>query len=80
VQEIWGASDAVLQCGNTTIKWKTFQRAMDYSEAWDEMGDSVKGTKRQGQWEALRRRYTLAIHLTKARVNGSTLSSLLWNT
>lgn len=80
VQEIWSASDAVLQCGATTIKWKTFQKAMDYSEAWDDMGDSVKGTKRQWQWETPRRRYTLAIHLTKARVNGSTLSSLLWNT
>jgi hypothetical protein len=80
VQEVWSASDAVLQCGATTIKWKTFQKAMDYSEAWDDMGDSVKGTKRESQWEMLRRRYTLAIHLTKARVNGSTLSSLLWNT
>jgi hypothetical protein len=79
VQEVWSASDAVLQCGATTIKWKTFQKAMDYSEAWDDMGDSVKGTKRELQWETLRRRYTLAIHLTKARVNGSTLSSLLWN-
>ena len=80
VQEIWSASDAVLQCDATTIKWKTFQKAMDYSEAWDDMGDSVKGTKRQRQWQTLRRRYALAIHLTKARVNGSTLSSLLWNT
>jgi hypothetical protein len=80
VQEVWSASDAVLQCGATTIKWKTFQKAMDYSEAWDDMGDSIKGTKRESEWETLRRRYTLAIHLTKARVNGSTLSSLLWNT
>ncbi|KAJ4311623.1 hypothetical protein N0V94_007851 [Neodidymelliopsis sp. IMI 364377] len=80
VQEVWSASDAVLQCGATTIKWKTLQKAMDYSEAWDDMGDSVKGTKRDSQWQMLRRRYTLAIHLTKARVNGSTLSSLLWNT
>ena len=80
VQEVWSASDAVLQCGTTTIKWKTFQKAMDYSEAWDNMGDLVKETKRGFQWDTLRRRYTLAIHLTKARVNGTTLSSLLWNT
>lgn len=80
VQEVWSASDAVLQCGTTTIKWKTLQKAMDYSEAWDDMGDLVKKTERASQWDTLRRRYTLAIHLTKARVNGSTLSSLLWNT
>jgi hypothetical protein len=80
VQEVWSTSNAVLQCGATTIKWKTFQKAMDYSEAWDDMWDNVKGTKREAQWETLRRRYTLAIHLTKARVNGSTLSSLLVNT
>ncbi|KAH8643121.1 hypothetical protein IG631_00584 [Alternaria alternata] len=79
VQEIWCASDAVLQCGATQLKWKTFQKAMDYAEGWDDMGDHVKGTERQSQWETLRRRYTLAIHLAKARVNGSTLSSILWN-
>ena len=80
VQEVWSASDAVLQCGTTTLKWKTLQKAMDYSEAWDDMGDLVKKTERASQWDTLRRRYTLAIHLTKARVNGTTLSSLLWNT
>ncbi|KAG9192732.1 hypothetical protein G6011_11466 [Alternaria panax] len=80
VQEVWCASDAQLQCGATKIKWKTFQKAMDYSEGWDDMGDHVKGMERQLHWETLRRRYTLAIHLSKARVNGSTLSSLLWNT
>ncbi|OWY47296.1 hypothetical protein AA0118_g948 [Alternaria tenuissima] len=79
VQEVWCASDAVLQCGATKLKWKNFQKAMDYAEGWDDMGDHVKGTERQSQWETLRRRYTLAIHLAKARVNGSTLSSLLWN-
>jgi hypothetical protein len=80
VQEVWSTSDAVLQCGATTIKWKTFQEAMDYSEAWDDMWDNVKGTKREAQWDTLRRRYTLAIHLAKARVNGRTLASLLVNT
>jgi hypothetical protein len=80
VQEVWSASDAVLQCGTTKIKWKTLQKAMDYSEAWDNMGDLVKETKRAFQWDVLRRRYTLAIHLTKARAKGTTLSSLLWNT
>ncbi|KAI4945584.1 hypothetical protein J4E91_007927 [Alternaria rosae] len=80
VQEIWCASDAVLQCGSTIIEWKTFQMAMDYSEAWDDIGDALKGMKRESQWDTLRRRYTLAINLAKARVNGSSLSSLLWNT
>ena len=79
VQEVWCASNAVLYCGPTKLKWKNFQKAMDYAEGWDDMGDHVKGTGRQSQWETLRRRYTLAIHLAKARVNGSTLSSLLWN-
>ncbi|CAN9138058.1 unnamed protein product [Alternaria alternata] len=79
VQEVWCASNAVLYCGATKLKWKNFQKAMDYAEGWDDMGDHVKGTGRQSQWETLRRRYTLAIHLAKARVNGSTLSSLLWN-
>ena len=80
VQEIWCASDAVLQCGTSIIEWKTFQMAMDYSEAWDDIGDALEGMKRQSQWDKLRRRYTLAINLAKARVNGSSLSSLLWNT
>ncbi|KAI4927818.1 hypothetical protein J4E85_006330 [Alternaria conjuncta] len=80
VQEIWCASDAVLQCGFTIIEWKTFQMAMDYSEAWDDIGDALEGMKRKSQWDTLRRRYTLAINLAKARVNGSSLSSLLWNT
>jgi hypothetical protein len=80
VQEVWSTSNAVLQCGDTTIKWERFREAMDYSEAWDDMWDNVKGTKRETQWETLRRRYTLAIHLAKARVNGSTLASLLVNT
>lgn len=33
VQEIWNASDAVLQCGSVTLKWKTFAKAFDYDEA-----------------------------------------------
>lgn len=80
VQEIWCASDTVLQCGTTIIEWKTFQMAMDYSEAWDDIGDALEGMKRKSQWDTLRRRYTQAINLAKARVNGSSLSSLLWNT
>jgi hypothetical protein len=80
VQEVWCASDAVVQCGSTSIEWKTLQMAMDYSEAWDDIGYHLEGMKRESQWDTLRQRYTLAIHLTKARVNGSSLSSLLWNT
>jgi hypothetical protein len=80
VQEVWSTSNAVLQCGTTTVEWKTFQRAMKYSETWDDMWGNVKGTKREMQWETLRRRYTLAIHLAKARVDDNTLASLLVNT
>lgn len=81
VQEVWSSSDVVLQCGTSMIDWKTVQQAMEYTEAWDDMGEFVKGTKREPRWDTLRRRYTLAIHLTTARLNGSsTLSSLLWNT
>ncbi|KZM28550.1 uncharacterized protein EKO05_0005580 [Ascochyta rabiei] len=80
VQEVWSASKVLMQCGDHTIKWKRFRTAMDYSEAWDNMGDAVKGTNRGQHWEALRRRYTLAINLAKARVNGSTLSTLLVTT
>ncbi|KAJ4334110.1 hypothetical protein N0V95_009253 [Ascochyta clinopodiicola] len=80
VQEVWSASEALVQCGDHSIKWKTFRNAMDYSEAWDDMGDAVKGTGRGQHWEALRRRYTLAINLAKARVNGRTLATLLVTT
>ncbi|KAF1919969.1 heterokaryon incompatibility protein-domain-containing protein [Ampelomyces quisqualis] len=80
VQEVWSASRVLIQCGSTTIKWTTFQQAMSYSEAWDEMGDSVRGTQREQHWAALRRRYTLAIHLAKERANGRALSTLLVTT
>ncbi|KAH7071574.1 heterokaryon incompatibility protein-domain-containing protein [Paraphoma chrysanthemicola] len=79
VQEVWCASEAVLWCGAATLRWKTFQKAMHYSEAWDDMGDALKGTRRAQHWEALRRRYTLAINLANERVNGRTLSTLLVN-
>ncbi|RAR16476.1 heterokaryon incompatibility protein [Stemphylium lycopersici] len=80
VQEVWNASEAVLQCGATTISWQKLQEAMDYSEGWDEMGHYVQMTKRYAKWDTLRRRYTLVIHLTTEKLNGGTLSSLLWNT
>lgn len=80
VQEVWSASTVLLQCGTTTLPWPLFQRAMDYTEAWDHMGDLVRGTAREKDWDALRRRYTLAIHLAKERVNGRALSTLLVTT
>ncbi|PSN60268.1 hypothetical protein BS50DRAFT_579418 [Corynespora cassiicola Philippines] len=80
VQEVWCASKILLQCGTTKIEWKEFQDAMDYSEGWDQMGDRIKGTRREAEWGTLRRRYTLAIHLAKARVKNGAFSSLLWNT
>lgn len=80
VQEVWNASDCILQCGDASLKWKTFEKAMDYQEAWDDMGDLVVGTSREKDWMRLKRRYSLAIHISKKRLLGSTLSDLLWNT
>lgn len=82
VQEVWSARSLTLQCGDVRIPWKLFQAAMDYQEAWDEMGDIVKINMltRAIWWKNLNRRYSLAIHISKQRVNGSTLSDLLWNT
>ena len=81
VQEIWLSTNAILQCGGTTLKWKTLQKAMDYSEAWDDMGYHVQNTPRSKSWNTLKRRYGLAIHIAKQRLLGSShLSDLLWNT
>lgn len=81
VQEVWLSTDAILQCGGTTLKWKTVQKAMDYSEAWDDMGYHVQNTPRIKSWSTLKRRYGLAIHIAKQRLLGSShLSDLLWNT
>lgn len=81
VQEVWLSTDAILQCGGTTLKWKTVQKAMDYSEAWDDMGYHVQNTPRTKSWSTLKRRYGLAIHIAKQRLLGSShLSDLLWNT
>jgi hypothetical protein len=80
VQEIWSASDATLQCGSTTLKWKTVTKALDFEEAWDDMGSMIQGKTREKEWPALKQRYGLAIHISKRRLLGSRLSSLLWNT
>ncbi|KAK2052889.1 hypothetical protein LY76DRAFT_687595 [Colletotrichum caudatum] len=83
VQEVWSASSrAVLQCGQRTIKWKTFQKAMSYEEAWDDMGALMRerDDPRLGSWGRLRRRYGLANHLCKMRLVDGRLSDLLWNT
>ncbi|KAF6807599.1 heterokaryon incompatibility protein [Colletotrichum musicola] len=83
VQEVWSASDrAILQCGQQTIRWKTFQRAMSYHDTWDDMGEALRRNRnsRAGIWTQLQRRYGLAIHLCKMRLLGGKLSDLLWNT
>ncbi|KAF6783209.1 heterokaryon incompatibility protein, partial [Colletotrichum musicola] len=83
VQEVWSASDrAILQCGQQTIRWKTFQRAMTFHDHWDEIGYSLMDSQnnRAGIWTQLRRRYGLAIHLCKMTLLGGKLSDLLWNT
>lgn len=80
VQEIWQAKDAILLCGDSTLKWKTFKKAMEYQEAWDDMGCLVRGTKRWEMWTTLKSRYGLAIHISQKRLLGSKLSDILWNT
>jgi hypothetical protein len=81
VQEIWLSTSAILQCGGTTLKWKTLQKAMDYSEGWDDMGYHVQNTPRGKSWNTLKRRYGLAIHIAQQRLLGTShLSDLLWNT
>lgn len=80
VQEIWQAKDAILLCGDSTLKWKTFKKAMEYQEAWDDMGCLVRGTKRWDIWTTLKSRYGLAIHISQKRLLGSKLSDILWNT
>jgi len=79
VQEVWHSGKAILQCGNATLKWKTFEKAMDYHEGWDDIGYLVKTTSRWQSWDKLKRRYGLAIHISKRRLLGSKLSDLLWN-
>jgi len=79
VQELWHSGKAILQCGNATLKWKTFEKAMDYHEGWDDIGYLVKTTSRWQSWDKLKRRYGLAIHISKRRLLGSKLSDLLWN-
>ncbi|KAM0449927.1 hypothetical protein ACHAO4_007229 [Trichoderma viride] len=80
VQEIWLAKDAILVCGDSSLKWKTFKKAMEYQEAWDDMGCLVRGTKRWEIWSTLKSRYGLAIHISQKRLLGSRLSDILWNT
>ncbi|KAK0649992.1 hypothetical protein B0T16DRAFT_411009 [Cercophora newfieldiana] len=79
VQEVWHGKNAILQCGGTTLKWKTFEKAMSYQEGWDDVGYQVKETARWPRWNALKRRYGLAIHIAKKRLLDSRLSDLLWN-
>ncbi|KAF2100718.1 HET-domain-containing protein [Rhizodiscina lignyota] len=79
VQEVWHSSNCLLQCGRSTLKWKTFEKAMDYQEGWDDMGNMIKQTKRWKHWPLLKRRYGLAIHLSQKRLLGAKLSDLLWN-
>lgn len=83
VQEVWSASDrAILQCGQETMRWKSFQRAMSYHEYWDDIGNIMKNNNdsRVGVWAQLQRRYGLALHLCKMRLLNGKLSDLLWNT
>jgi hypothetical protein len=79
VQEIWQSREAILQCGDSKLKWTTVRKAMQYQEAWDDMGCLVRSTKRWELWATLKRRYGLAIHISQKRLFASKLSDLLWN-
>lgn len=79
VQEIWNAEKTVLQCGAAKMRWSHLEGAMEYYEAWDDMGYYVKDTRRWESWGMLKRRYGLVIHIAKKRLLGAKLSDLLWN-
>ena len=74
------ASDAVLQCGETILRWETFERAIAYGDARDDMGLSVVDRARAEKWAELKRRYGLAIHISNKCLLWGKLSDLLWNT
>lgn len=83
VQEVWNSTNCIMQCGSSRLKWKRYVLAMDFQEAWDDMGYLVRETERWKRWPSLKRRYGLAIHIAKQRVydeGGSKLSDVLWNT
>jgi hypothetical protein len=74
VQEIWLAKDAILLCGDFSLKWRTVKEAMEYQEAWDDMDCLVRGTRRWEIWNTLKSRYGLAIHISQKRLFGGKLS------
>lgn len=83
VQEVWSARNVILQCGAAIIRWRTIQEALNYEDAWDDMGQTMlesDNTDRLEKWKFLKRRYGLALHITRERVNGRGLSDILWNT
>ncbi|KAH8655301.1 heterokaryon incompatibility protein-domain-containing protein [Xylariales sp. PMI_506] len=83
VQEVWSARDAVLQCGHATIPWSMVRLALNYREAWDDIGNQLRlesWEARRKLWPSLKRRYGLAIHIAGQRAMDSTLPNLLWNT
>lgn len=79
VQEIWNASHAIIQCGTTSLLWEEFRNALDYPEAWDEMGAAWSPHMALRPWTQVKQRYGLAIHVAQRRVLGARLSDLLWN-
>ncbi|KAL0941989.1 heterokaryon incompatibility protein [Colletotrichum truncatum] len=83
VPEVWSASDAtILQCGPHKMKWKTFQKALPYEETWDDIQSVMTDNEgfRLDIWPQLKKRYKLALHLSKKRLLSGNLSDLLWNT
>lgn len=82
LQEVWNATACIIQCGRSTLKLRTFARAMDFENEWDYMGYRVQETKRWEIWPSLKKRYELAIQIAKRKPHGShgrRLSDLLWS-
>jgi hypothetical protein len=53
---------------------------MSYIETWDDVRITKDGNLRAEKWLELKRRYSLAIHVSNKRHLGGKLSDLLWNT
>lgn len=80
VQEVWRASKVAIRCGHTFLDWSVFRNAMQYIQTWDEWKvDRSSHHLTMGSLEGLKRRYSLALHISKPRVGGR-LMSLLFNT
>ncbi|KAH9203704.1 heterokaryon incompatibility protein-domain-containing protein [Leptodontidium sp. 2 PMI_412] len=81
VQEVWMASGAILQCGNTHLRWGTFARAMTLKSTWGNIANAIDMVPCEEKRTELRRRYGLAIHISqRISTRVRLLFDMLWNT